>query len=48
MKTRERLNKMLAKATGQKISKIEADVDRDTFMDAEEAKKYGIVDKVYK
>lgn len=48
LKTRERLNKMLAKATGQKIAKIETDVDRDTFMDADEALKYGIVDKVYK
>jgi ATP-dependent Clp protease protease subunit len=48
LKTRERLNKMLAKATGQKITKIEADVDRDTFMDAEEAKAYGIVDAIYK
>ena len=48
LKTRERLNKMLAKATGQKIAKIEADVDRDTFMDADEALKYGIVDKIYK
>lgn len=48
IKTRERLNKMMAKATGQKLAKIEADMDRDTFMDAEEAKKYGIVDKVYK
>ena len=48
IKTRERLNKMLAKATGQKITKIEQDVDRDFFMDAEEAKKYGIVDAIYK
>jgi len=48
IKTRERLNKMLAKATGQKITKIEQDVDRDFFMDAEEAKKYGIVDQIYK
>lgn len=48
LKTRERLNKMLAKATGQKIAQIEKDVDRDTFMDAEEAKKYGIVDEIYK
>jgi len=47
LKTRDRLNKMLAKATGQKLQKIEADVDRDFFMDAEEAKTYGIVDKVY-
>ncbi len=48
LKTRERLNKMLAKATGQKISKIEQDVERDFFMDAEEAKKYGIVDAIFK
>ncbi len=44
--TRERLNKMLAKATGQKLEKIEKDVDRDFFMTADEAKTYGIIDKV--
>lgn len=48
LKTRDRLNKMLAKATGQKLGKIEQDVDRDFFMDAEEAKAYGIVDQIYK
>lgn len=48
LKTRDRLNKMLAKATGQKLTQIEKDVDRDFFMDAEEALKYGIVDKIYK
>lgn len=48
LKTRERLNKMLAKATGQKLTKIEQDVDRDFFMDAEESKKYGLVDAIYK
>ena len=48
LKTRDRLNKMLAKATGQKLAKIEQDVDRDFFMDAEEALTYGIVDQVYK
>jgi len=48
LKTRSRLNNLLAKATGQKISKIEADVERDFFMDAEESKKYGLVDKIYK
>lgn len=47
LKTRDRLNKMLAKATGQKLAQIEKDVDRDLFMDAEEAKKYGIIDKIY-
>lgn len=46
--TRDRLNKMLAKATGKPLSQIEKDVDRDFFMTAEEAKKYGIIDEVYK
>ncbi len=46
--TRERLNKILAKNTGQTIEKIEKDVERDYFMTADEAKKYGIVDSVYK
>jgi ATP-dependent Clp protease protease subunit len=44
--TRERLNKILAKNTGQKLDKIEKDVDRDFFMTADESVKYGIVDKV--
>lgn len=46
LKNREVLNKMLAKNTGQPVSRIEKDVDRDYFMDAEEGKKYGIIDKV--
>ena len=44
--TRERLNKILAKNSGQNLKKIEADVDRDFFMTAEESVKYGIIDKV--
>lgn len=44
--TRERLNTMLAKHTGQKLAKIAEDTERDRFMSAEEAMKYGIVDKV--
>ena len=48
LKMRDRLNKMLAKASGQKLSKVELDVDRDFFMDAEEAKAYGIVDEIYR
>lgn len=47
LKTRDRLNKMLAKATGQKLAKIEQDVDRDMFMDSDEALAYGIVDKIF-
>lgn len=46
--TRERLNKLLAKATGQPLTKVEKDVERDFFMTAEEAKKYGIIDDVLK
>ncbi len=46
LKTRDRLNKILAKHTGQKLAKIERDTDRDYFLSAEEAQKYGIVDKV--
>jgi ATP-dependent Clp protease protease subunit len=46
LKTRANLNKILAKNTGQSLSKIEKDVDRDFFMDADEAKKYGIIDSV--
>ena len=40
------LNELLAKNTGQPVSKIEKDVDRDYWMTAEDAKKYGLVDKV--
>lgn len=47
LKLRERLNKILAKNTGQSVEKIEKDVERDFFMTAEEAKKYGLVDKVF-
>lgn len=48
LKSRDILNKMLAKNTGQALSKVEKDVDRDFFMSAEEAKEYGLVDKVLK
>ncbi len=46
MRIKDQVNKILAKHTGQSMSKIEKDTDRDFFMDAEEAKKYGIVDKI--
>jgi len=46
--TRDRLNKILAKSTGQPLERIEKDVDRDFYMTAEEAKKYGLVDQIYK
>ena len=44
--TRERLNRILAERTGQTLKKINADVDRDRWMSAEEAVKYGLVDQV--
>ncbi|MCK5595395.1 ATP-dependent Clp endopeptidase proteolytic subunit ClpP [bacterium] len=43
---KEKVNKILAKHTGQSIKKIDADTDRDFFMSAEQAKQYGIVDEV--
>ena len=43
---KQKLNEILAKNTGQKISKVEKDVDRDFWMSAEEAKKYGIIDEI--
>lgn len=46
LKVREKLNKILAKHTSQPISTIEKDTDRDHFMSADEAVKYGIVDKM--
>ena len=48
LKQRDILNKMLAKNTGQPLTKVEKDMDRDFFMDPDEAKKYGIVDTVFK
>ena len=46
IKTRERLNQMLAEATGQPLSRIELDTERDYYLTAEEAKAYGLVDDV--
>ncbi len=46
LRMKKRLNEILARATGQQISKIEKDTERDYFMTAEEAQKYGIVDEV--
>lgn len=43
---KQQLNEILAKNTGQKLSKIEKDVDRDFWMSAKEAVDYGIVDQV--
>ncbi|MCX6739911.1 MAG: ATP-dependent Clp endopeptidase proteolytic subunit ClpP [Candidatus Parcubacteria bacterium] len=48
LKIKDKLNVILAKHTGQPIEKIEKDSDRDYFMSAEEALKYGIIDKIIK
>lgn len=46
LKIRDRMNALLAKHTGQPIKTIERDTDRDNFMTADEAKKYGLIDQV--
>ncbi|MBE6161666.1 MAG: ATP-dependent Clp protease proteolytic subunit [Firmicutes bacterium] len=43
---RKKLNKILADKTGQSIKKIEKDTERDNYMDANDAKKYGLIDKI--
>ena len=47
IKTRKKLNDILAEATGQPLKKIEKDVDRDYYMSAQEAVEYGLIDKVF-
>lgn len=46
LKSKKLLIEMMAKNTGQKASKVEADVERDYWMDAQEAKKYGVIDAI--
>ncbi len=46
IKTKERLNRILAKNTGKSVEHIERDSDRDYFMTAPEAKKYGLIDEI--
>jgi ATP-dependent Clp protease protease subunit len=46
VKLKTKLNKLMADNTGKSISQVEKDADRDYYMSAEEAKKYGIIDKV--
>lgn len=45
---KDKLNEILAHHTGQPLTKIKADVERDYFMGAEEAKKYGLIDEIIK
>lgn len=46
LRLRETLAKIMAKNTGQSVAQVQRDIDRDFFMNAEEAKKYGIIDKI--
>jgi len=48
LKARDRINRILAKHTGQSLAKVEKDTDRDFYMTAEQARAYGIIDKVIK
>lgn len=48
LRVRDQINKVLSKHTGQPLARIEKDTDRDFFMTAEEAKKYGVIDEVIK
>ena len=47
LKTKKKLNKILAEASGQPIEQIEKDTDRDNYMSADEAKKYGLIDNIF-
>jgi ATP-dependent Clp protease protease subunit len=48
LKTKARLNQILAKSTGQSLAKVEKDTERDFWLSAEEAKAYGVVDEIIK
>jgi ATP-dependent Clp protease protease subunit len=48
MKTKKKMTAMMAEMTGQPLEKVQADVERDYFMSAEEALEYHIIDEIYK
>ncbi|MAV70821.1 MAG: ATP-dependent Clp endopeptidase, proteolytic subunit ClpP [Candidatus Marinimicrobia bacterium] len=48
LRMKKQLNKILAKNTGQTLRKIEADTDRNNFMNSEEAKSYGLIDSIFR
>ena len=48
LKLKDKLNRLLAKNTGQSVAQVEKDSDRDYYMSAEEAKSYGLVDAIIK
>ena len=47
LKTRQQLNEVLAAHTGQSVDTIAVDTERDNFMDPEQAREYGLIDKVF-
>lgn len=47
VKTKEKMNRLISELTGQPLKKVEKDVERDYFMNADEALKYGIIDEIY-
>ena len=47
LKTKQKMNRLMADMTGQKLDRIEKDADRDFFMSADEALAYGIIDEIY-
>lgn len=47
LKTKTKMTRMMAEMTGQPLEKLQADCERDYFMDADEALKYGIIDEIY-
>ena len=47
MKTKEKMTRMMSEMTGQDIERVKQDVERDYFMSAEEALKYGVIDEIY-
>ena len=48
LRTKQKLNEILAANTGQPLERIAADTDRDNYMTAEEAKEYGLIDELVK
>jgi ATP-dependent Clp protease protease subunit len=48
LKTKKKMNGLIAEMTGQPLDKVEKDVERDYFMSAEEGLKYGIIDEIYR
>jgi len=46
LESRDRLNRILAKHTGQSVERLKQDTDRDRFMDGDEAVRYGLIDRV--